>query len=191
MESENEKRKDGIYNTWCFSRSSCFQFAKEKNEDRYNGSYFYFSFFVWGLGKRKRMLSYSFVIFYHEMENRKTKGRYIQGPWCGCECKRWVWEVQWGVNLKPRSSGIWVIKMRIYHKSFIFVMGNSYSCAHGTSLNIRLWWDWLTFMMVKHPLHVKMLLGFSAAMMFLFLVVSKHLTLNVIQTVVWNYVEKI
>ena len=93
------------------------------------------------------------------------------GGWCGCRCKRWVWEVQWGVNLKTSCSGIWVIKMRIYHESFIFVTGNSYSCTHGTTLNIRLSWDRLTFIMVKHHLHIKMSLGSSAAMMFLFLVV--------------------
>ena len=56
-------------------------------------------------------------------------------------------------------------------RSFIFVTGNSYSCAHGTSLNIRLLWDRLTFIVVKHPLHIMMPLGSSAVMMFLFLVV--------------------
>ena len=61
-------------------RLSCFHLAIEKNENGYNGSYFYFSFFVWGLEKRKRMLSYPFSIFYYEIEKRKTKGRYIHGP---------------------------------------------------------------------------------------------------------------
>ena len=37
-------------------------------------------FFVWGLEKRKGMLSCSFSIFYYEIEKRKTKGRYIHGP---------------------------------------------------------------------------------------------------------------
>ena len=92
------------------------------------------------------------------------------GGWCGYGYKRWVWEVRWGVNLKTPSRGIWVIKMRIYHERFIFETGN-YCCAHGTILNIRLSWDWLTFMMVNHPLHIKMPLGSSAAMMFLFLVI--------------------
>ena len=46
----------------------------------YNGSYFYFSFFVCGLRKKKRILRYPFHIFYHEIEKRKTKGRYIHGP---------------------------------------------------------------------------------------------------------------
>ena len=62
-------------------RLSCFHLAKEKNENGYNGSYFYFSFIVWGLEKRKMMLSYPFSIFYYEIEKRKTKGRYIHGPW--------------------------------------------------------------------------------------------------------------
>ena len=61
-------------------RLSCFHLAIEKTENGYNGSYFYFSFFVWGLEKRKRMLSYPFSIFYYEIEKRKTKGRYIHGP---------------------------------------------------------------------------------------------------------------
>ena len=58
-------------------RLSCFHLA---NENGYNGSYFYFAFFVWGLEKRKRMLSYPFSIFYYEIEKRKTKGRCIHGP---------------------------------------------------------------------------------------------------------------
>ena len=79
MYSENQKRKDNIYSTTCFSIfpfSSC----KRKNENIYNGSYFYFSFFVCGLRKKKRILMYPFPIFYHEIEKRKTKGRYIHGP---------------------------------------------------------------------------------------------------------------
>ena len=75
--------------------------------------------------------------------------------------------MRWIVNLKTPSTGIWVIKIRIYHESFIVVTRNSYSCAHGTNLS----WDRLTFIMVRHPLHIKMPLGSSAAMMFLFLVV--------------------
>ena len=68
-----------------YTARGCFPFilfssCKRKNENGYNGSYFYFSFFVWGLEKRKRMLSYSFSIFYYEIEKRKTKGRYIHGP---------------------------------------------------------------------------------------------------------------
>ena len=62
-------------------RFSCFHLAKEKNENLYNRSYFYFSFFfVWELGKRKRLLSHPISIFYYEIEKRKTKGRYIHGP---------------------------------------------------------------------------------------------------------------
>ena len=61
-----------------FLFSSC----KRKNENMYNGSYFYFSFFVCGLRKRKKILRYPFPIFYHEIEKRKTKGRYIHGPGC-------------------------------------------------------------------------------------------------------------
>ena len=60
----------------CILFSSC----NRKNENGFNGSYFYFLFFVWGLEKRKRMLSYPFSIFYYEIEKRKTKGRYIHGP---------------------------------------------------------------------------------------------------------------
>ena len=61
-------------------RFSFFSSCKRKNENMYNGSYFYFSFFVCGLRKRKRILRYPFHIFYHEIEKRKTKGRYIHGP---------------------------------------------------------------------------------------------------------------
>ena len=60
----------------CILFSSC----NKKNENGFNGSYFYFMFFVWGLEKRKRMLSNPFSIFYYEIEKRKTKGRYIHGP---------------------------------------------------------------------------------------------------------------
>ena len=61
-------------------RFSFFHLAKEKNENMYNGSYFYFSFFVCGLRKKERILRFPFPIFYHEIEKRKTKGRYIHGP---------------------------------------------------------------------------------------------------------------
>ena len=54
-------------------RLSCFHLAKEKNENRYNRSYFYFSFFVWWLQKRKRMLCYSLSIFYYEIEKTKNE----------------------------------------------------------------------------------------------------------------------
>ena len=37
----------------------------------YNGSYFYFSFFVCGLGPRKRILNYPFPICCHEIEKGK------------------------------------------------------------------------------------------------------------------------
>ena len=68
-----------------YTTRGCFPFilfssCNRKNENGYNGSYFYFSFFVWGLEKRKRMLSYPFSILYYEIEKRKTKGRYIHGP---------------------------------------------------------------------------------------------------------------
>ena len=122
-----------------------------------------------------RYLSWRFVL--QIMFHMRFKS---MGGWCGCGCKRWVWEVRWGVNLKTPSSGIGVIKMRIYHESFISATGNSYSCAHGSSLDIRLSWDRLTCIMVKHPLHIKMTLGSSAVVMFLFLVVSNIWHLNVI-----------
>ena len=72
-----------------YTTRGCFPFilfssCNRKNENGYNGSYFYFSFFVWGLEKRKRMLSYPFSIFYYEIEKRKTKGRYIHGPGTHC-----------------------------------------------------------------------------------------------------------
>ena len=68
-----------------YTTRGCFPFIRfsscnRKNENGYNWSYFYFSFFVWGLEKRKRMLSYPFSILYYEIEKRKTKGRYIHGP---------------------------------------------------------------------------------------------------------------
>ena len=68
-----------------YTSRGCFPFIRfsscnRKNENGYNWSYFYFSFFVWGLEKRKRMLSYPFSILYYEIEKRKTKGRYIHGP---------------------------------------------------------------------------------------------------------------
>ena len=68
-----------------YTTRGCFPFilfssSNRKNENGCNGSYFYFSFFVGGLEKRKRMLSYPFSIFYYEIEKRKTKGRYIHGP---------------------------------------------------------------------------------------------------------------
>ena len=74
------KNKRTVYTT-----RGCFPFilfssCNWKNENGYKGSYFYFSFFVWGLEKRKRMLIHPFSIFYHEREKRKTKGRYIHGP---------------------------------------------------------------------------------------------------------------
>ena len=56
-----------------------FYLAKEKNENRYNGA-FYFSFFVWGLGKTKKMNSYSYSIFHCAIEKLEKKGRNIHGP---------------------------------------------------------------------------------------------------------------
>ena len=79
MDSENEKRKDDIYSTTCFSVFPFFILQK-KHENMYHGSYFYFSFFVCRLRKKKRILRYPFPIFYHKIEKRKTKGRYIHGP---------------------------------------------------------------------------------------------------------------
>ena len=58
---------------------SFFSLRIERNESMYNGSYFYFSFLVCGLGK-KGILRHPFSIFYYEIEKRKTKGRYIHGP---------------------------------------------------------------------------------------------------------------
>ena len=78
MEWENEKRKDGIYNTWCFSVFPFFILQKKKtNKNRYEGSYFCLPCFVFGFGNRKRMHSYPFSIFYHEINKKKTRGKYI------------------------------------------------------------------------------------------------------------------
>ena len=59
-----------------YTTRGCFPFilfssSNRKNANGCNGSYFYFSFFVWGLEKRKRILSYPFSIFYYEIEKRK------------------------------------------------------------------------------------------------------------------------
>ena len=73
-------------NEWTvYTTRVCFPFilfssCKRKNENGYNGSYFYFSLFVSGLDTRKRMLSYSFYTSYYEIEKRKSKGRYTHGP---------------------------------------------------------------------------------------------------------------
>ena len=59
----------------------CFHFFTlriERNETMYNGSYLYFPFFIYELGKRKRKTNLPFSIFYYGFEKRKTKGRYIQ-----------------------------------------------------------------------------------------------------------------
>ena len=66
-----------------YTTRGCFPFilfssCKRKNENGYNGSYFYFSFFVWGLEKRKMMLSDSFSFFYYEIEKRKTKNERME-----------------------------------------------------------------------------------------------------------------
>ena len=79
MDSENENRKDDTHSTTCFSVFPFFILQKKKR-NMYNRSYFYFSFFVRGLRKKKRIPRYPFPIFYYEIEKRKTKGRYIHGP---------------------------------------------------------------------------------------------------------------
>ena len=59
----------------------CFHFFTlriEINETMYNGSYLYFPFFVYELGKRKMNTNLPFSIFYYGFGKRKTKGRYIQ-----------------------------------------------------------------------------------------------------------------
>ena len=66
--------------TWLFSVYPVFILQKKKTKMGITDHIFIFSFFVWGLEKKKRMLSYPFSIFYYEMEKRKTKGRYIHGP---------------------------------------------------------------------------------------------------------------
>ena len=57
---------------------SFFTLRIERNETMYNGSYLYFPFFVFELGKRKRKTNLPLSIFYYGFGKRKTKGRYIQ-----------------------------------------------------------------------------------------------------------------
>ena len=61
----------------------------------YNGSYFYISFFVCELRKRKRILRYPFPILYHEIEKRKTKGRYIHGTKSHCGKQNVIFAELW------------------------------------------------------------------------------------------------
>ena len=61
-------------------RLSCFHLAKHKTKMGVTDHISIFRFFVLGLEKRKRMLSYSFSIFYYEIGKRRTKGRYIHEP---------------------------------------------------------------------------------------------------------------
>ena len=49
-----------------------------KNQNRFNGSYFYIPFSVFKLGKRKRKLDYPTLIFHYGIGEWNTKGRYIQ-----------------------------------------------------------------------------------------------------------------
>ena len=56
----------------------CFHFFTlriERNETMYNGSYLYFPFFVYELGKKKRKTNLPLSIFYYGFGKRKTKGR--------------------------------------------------------------------------------------------------------------------
>ena len=57
---------------------SFFTLRIERNETMFNGSYLYFPFFVYELGKRKRKTNLPFSILYHGFGKRKTKGRYTQ-----------------------------------------------------------------------------------------------------------------
>ena len=57
---------------------SFFTLRIERNETMYNGSYFYWPFFVYELGKRKRKTNLPFSIFYYGFGKRKTKEWYIQ-----------------------------------------------------------------------------------------------------------------
>ena len=85
----------------------------------------------------------------------------------------------WGVNLKTPSSSMWVIKMSLYYRdSFIFVMGNPYSCTVGLDIETG---HKLKYTVVGRPAYLNNAkasysyqkpLGSSAAMMFLFLVVT-------------------
>ena len=58
-------------------RLSRFHLAKEKMKI---GIADHISSFALWLRIRKKMISYSFSIFYHNRKKRKTKGRYIHGP---------------------------------------------------------------------------------------------------------------
>ena len=57
---------------------------------------------------------------------------------------------------------------------------------HGTSLNVRLPWDPINFIMVKHSLHIR----FQCCNDVFVLGSPKQLSVSVLQIVVWNYVEK-
>ena len=74
----NGKAKDGIYRRGCFFWVFSVLMLQMKNENRYNGSYFYIPFSVFKLGKRKVKLDYPILIFHYGIGERKTKGRYIQ-----------------------------------------------------------------------------------------------------------------
>ena len=104
-----------------YTTRGCFPFIRfsscnRKNENGYNWSYFYFSFFVWSLEKRKRMLSYPFSILYYEIEKRKTKGRYIHGPIYHLK-KHMYFIVMW------LFSGVGVITIRVmYHCKTVIIL---------------------------------------------------------------------
>ena len=109
-------------------RFSFFHLAKEKNENMYNGSYFYFSFFVCGLRKKERILRFPFPIFYHEIEKRKTKGRYIHGP-SSPYCNIAKYKLSIHVQLVKRSWEIMVNIIIIITISVIII------CLHQSAHN--------------------------------------------------------
>ena len=74
---QTKKQKTAYTGDFAF----CYHFFTlriERNETMYNGSYFYFPFFVYELGKRKKETNLTFSIFYYVFGKPKTKGRYIQ-----------------------------------------------------------------------------------------------------------------
>ena len=141
-----------------YTTRGCFPFilvssCNRKNENGYNWSYFYFSFFVWGLEKRKRMLSYPFSILYYEIEKRKTKGRYIHGPGYSNElpiliCLVWqlisIWHGM-GVSkiYQTRSqdhSGLCVNQNDFYPKRYWKILCNSLILSHLHSVVFQIIW---------------------------------------------------
>ena len=73
MESENEKRKDGIYNTWLFSVYHVFILQKKKTKMGTTDHISIFRFLFDDYKKGKGCFFYSLSIFYYEIEKTKNE----------------------------------------------------------------------------------------------------------------------